>query len=159
MTRAERLSSSVSEYEESERREAYGLWCAKRDEKEGDEILSRGDREGRTSFSGVGGTGGGLGHATGEYKAACGLSLLVREGLFAPPNLWAKVASPALTVSSLGWFGPALKSCVGLGHDRQVRGGKSGIRKGRRTDGPTLGLPPLPSGDVVGHHTAARTAM
>ncbi len=84
-------------------------------------MLSRGDREGRASFSGVGGTGGGLGHATGNDKAGVyGLSLLVREGLFAPPNLWAKVASPAL--------GTALKSCVGLGHDRQVRGGKSGIR-------------------------------
>ena len=125
------FSSSDSESEtsdsESEIREEKGLGVANREMREGSGVqLGGGDRVG------------------------CGPSTLVREGGFSPRTLGAtQVASPALTVSSLGAVSLEL-ALVGLGWEGQGKHTRGeGKRKGRRTGGPTLGLPPVPTGVVA----------
>ena len=83
-------------------------------------------------------------------KIGCGLSTLVREGGFPPRTLGAaQVASPALAVSSLG-AGSLELALVELGWERQGKHmGRKGKRNGRRTGGATLGLPPVPTGEVA----------
>ncbi len=83
-------------------------------------------------------------------RIGCGLSTLVREGGFSPRILGAtQVASLALAVSSLGADSLEL-ALVGLGWEGQGKHtGREGKRNGRRTGGPTLGLPPVPTGVVA----------
>jgi hypothetical protein len=83
-------------------------------------------------------------------RIGCGLSTLVREGGFPPQTSGVtQVASPALTVSSLGARNLEL-ALVGLGWEGQGKHtGREGKRNGKRTGGPTLGLPPVPTGVVA----------
>jgi hypothetical protein len=85
-----------------------------------------------------------------QDRIGCGLSTLVRGGGFSPRILGAtQVASPALAVSSLG-AGCLELALVGLGWEEQGKHtGREGKRNGRRTGGPTLGLPPDPTGVVA----------
>ena len=60
------------------------------------------------------------------------------------------MASPALAVSSLGAGGLELSLAGLVGWGRQGKHtGREGKRNGRRTGGPTLGLPPVPTGVVA----------
>jgi hypothetical protein len=83
-------------------------------------------------------------------RIGCSLSTLVREGEFPPRILGAtQVASPALAVSSLR-AGSLELALVGLGWERQGKHmGREEKRNGRRTGGPTLGLPLVPTGVVA----------
>ncbi len=79
-------------------------------------------------------------------------STLERERISDPPKVGvARVASPALRLSSWGKGGPLLgrkTGACGLGKETRVRQGIERA-KGRITGGPTFGLPPLPSGDAA----------
>jgi hypothetical protein len=72
-------------------------------------------------------------------RIGCGLSTLVREGGFSPRT----------------WGGSLELALVGLGWEVQDKHiGREGKRNGRRTGGPTLGLPPVPT-EVVDAFIAA----
>jgi len=79
-------------------------------------------------------------------------STLERERISGPPKVGAaRVAGPALNLSSWGRGGPLLRmepGACGLGKETCVRQGIQRA-KGRITGGPTFGLPPLPSGDAA----------
>ena len=65
-----------------------------------------------------------------------------------------KPGARMLACSSLGARGLEL-SLVGLGEGEQGKQtGGGGKRKGRRTGGPTLGLPPVPTGVLAAFMTA-----
>ena len=103
------LSSSSSESDESGRREANGLGLAKREEREANAVgclVRRGSggivRVTRGLDQVI--VGGEWRDTTGNGNTrACGLSLLAREGRFAPRTSCAQVASPACTIFLVLW--------------------------------------------------------